>query len=248
MSQERMYQTKYDKSPNVQFEDIAGLDEAKKEAKAAFDDNVQDISGSMLLYGPPGTGKSYFAKAIATYLQSGRNVAFMAVQASDISGQFQGQAIQKIEALFQVAATIAPTVIFIDEIDSLFSNKQIGSRLQDEISKLSKNVYLIGATNVPNTLKSNAWNAFQKKVYIGLPAERARERLLRTVLKTDLEANQYKTLVKLTQGFSGSDMTNALMKVEVQRIKKAQNATYFRVRSRQHLLTLSKRALTPSCA
>ncbi|CAF5227105.1 unnamed protein product, partial [Rotaria magnacalcarata] len=107
--------------PNVTFEDVIGLDQAKEALKEAvilpvtfpqlFQGKRKPCS-SILLYGPPGTGKSYLAKAIATECKS----TFMSVSSSDLLSIWLGEAEKSIESVFELARERQPCILFIDEI------------------------------------------------------------------------------------------------------------------------------------
>jgi vacuolar protein-sorting-associated protein 4 len=177
--------------PNVSWDDVAGLENAKRALKEAvilpiqypqlFEGKRQPWKG-ILLYGPPGTGKSYLAKAAATETK-GR---FFSVSAANIVSKFMGESERLIKALFELARKNKPAVIFIDEIDSVLSARSEGEneatrRLKTEfliqmqgVGKDDKGILVLGATNIPWGLDPAVRRRFQKK-YIYLYQKQMQE-------------------------------------------------------------------------
>jgi vacuolar protein-sorting-associated protein 4 len=114
--------------PNVKWDDVAGLLEAKKALYEAlvlpiklpdfFTGNVEPWKG-ILLYGPPGTGKTFLAKACATECES----TFFNISSSDLMSKYVGESEKHIKNLFKLANEKAPSIIFIDEIDSMCGSR-----------------------------------------------------------------------------------------------------------------------------
>ena len=119
-----------DEKPNVKWEDVAGLDAAKEELRSAailpvvhpeiFVGKRQPWSG-ILLFGPPGTGKSYLAKAVASQCSG----TFLSVSSSDLVSKWQGESARLVKELFVLARERRPSIIFIDEIDSLCASRDV---------------------------------------------------------------------------------------------------------------------------
>ena len=214
--------------PNVSWDDVAGLENAKQALKEAvilpiqypqlFEGKRQPWKG-ILLYGPPGTGKSYLAKAAATETK-GR---FFSVSAANIVSKYMGESERLIKALFELARKNKPAVIFIDEIDSVLSARTDGEneatrRLKTEfliqmqgVGKDDKGILVLGATNIPWGLDPAVRRRFQKKIYISLPESKARKLMLKLNLGdtyNDLTDEQFGILGDLTEGYSGSDIYN----------------------------------------
>ncbi|KAJ1997826.1 Vacuolar protein sorting-associated protein 4, partial [Coemansia thaxteri] len=152
--------------PNVHWEDVAGLDGAKESLKEAVILPIkfpQLFTGKrtpwrgILLYGPPGTGKSYLAKAVATEANS----TFYAVSSSDLVSKWMGESERLVKNLFAMARENKPSIIFIDEVDSLCGTRGEGEseasrRIKTEflvqmngVGNDDTGVLVLGATNIP---------------------------------------------------------------------------------------------------
>jgi len=131
--------------PNVKWEDVAGLFEAKKSLKEAvilpikFPEIFKGVRKpwrGILLYGPPGTGKTFLAKACATESEG----TFFSVSSSDLITKYVGESEKKIKNLFALAREKKPSIIFIDEIDSLCGARGEG---ENESTRRVKTEFLV---------------------------------------------------------------------------------------------------------
>ncbi|OQO08177.1 Vacuolar protein sorting-associated protein 4 [Cryoendolithus antarcticus] len=234
--------------PNIKWEDVAGLEGAKDALKEAvilpikfphlFTGKRQPWKG-ILLYGPPGTGKSYLAKAVATEANS----TFFSVSSSDLVSKWMGESERLVKQLFNMARENKPSIIFIDEIDALCgprgegeseASRRIKTELlvqMDGVGRDSKGVLILGATNIPWQLDAAIRRRFQRRVHISLPDQPARMKMFELAVGTtpcDLKGDDFKTLSKLSEGYSGSDITIAVQDALMQPVRKIQTATHYK--------------------
>ncbi|XP_011501867.1 PREDICTED: fidgetin-like protein 1 [Ceratosolen solmsi marchali] len=214
---------------SISWDDIAGLKQVKKIIKeiVVFPMLRPDIFTGLrrppkgiLLFGPPGTGKTLIGKCIASQSKS----TFFSISASSLTSKWIGEGEKMVRALFAVARVEQPSVVFIDEIDSLLCQR---SRTEDESSRRMKTEFLvqldgtatgdkdsvlvIGATNRPYELDEAARRRFVKRLYIPLPELKARTQIIHNLFKTEcnkLTDNEIYEIAKLTDGYSCADMTN----------------------------------------
>ncbi|CAG8972601.1 hypothetical protein HYALB_00005370 [Hymenoscyphus albidus] len=216
--------------PNIRWEDVAGLEQAKEALKEAvvlpikfphlFTGKRQPWKG-ILLYGPPGTGKSYLAKAVATEANS----TFFSVSSSDLVSKWMGESERLVKQLFAMARENKPSIIFIDEIDALCgprgegeseASRRIKTEMlvqMDGVGRDSKGVLVLGATNIPWQLDAAIRRRFQRRVHISLPDAAARTTMFEISVGTtpcDLTKADFKKLGELSEGYSGSDITIAV--------------------------------------
>lgn len=195
---------------------------------------------AILLYGPPGTGKSFLAKAVAH--ESGST--FFSISSSDIMSKWQGESEKTVAALFKKARASAPSVIFIDEVDSLAGERSDGEQdstrriktqllteMQGVSTKDNEPLLVLAATNTPWTLDGAFRRRFQKRIYVPLPDKEARGVMFRKGLGTDiphtLDDSDFKLLAETTDGYSGSDITNVVRSAMMEPIRKCRAATQF---------------------
>eukprot|EP00897_Mesotaenium_endlicherianum_P005933 jgi/Mesen1/5368/ME000268S04562 len=183
--------------PNIKWSDVAGLEAAKQSLQEAVILPVkfpQFFTGkrrpwrAFLLYGPPGTGKSYLAKAVATEADS----TFFSISSSDLVSKWMGESEKLVANLFQMARENAPSIIFIDEIDSLCGTRGEGNeseasrRIKTEllvqmqgVGNEDQKVLVLAATNTPYSLDQAVRRRFDKRIYIPLPEVKARQHMFK---------------------------------------------------------------------
>ncbi|KAL4653117.1 hypothetical protein ACB092_01G279300 [Castanea dentata] len=219
-----------DRDPNVRWDDIAGLDHAKKCVtemviwpllRPDIFKGCRSPGKGLLLFGPPGTGKTMIGKAIAGEAKA----TFFYISASSLTSKWIGEGEKLVRALFGVACCRQPAVIFVDEIDSLLSQRksegehESSRRLKTQFliemegfDSGSEQILLIGATNRPQELDEAARRRLTKRLYIPLPSSEARAWIIRNLLDKDglfkLSKEEIETICNLTEGYSGSDMKN----------------------------------------
>ncbi|CAL4951390.1 unnamed protein product [Urochloa decumbens] len=234
--------------PNVKWNDVAGLDSAKQALQEAVILPVkfpQFFTGkrrpwrAFLLYGPPGTGKSYLAKAVATEADS----TFFSISSSDLVSKWMGESEKLVANLFQMARENAPSIIFIDEIDSLCgqrgegneseASRRIKTELLVQMQGVGHNddkVLVLAATNTPYSLDQAVRRRFDKRIYIPLPDLKARQHMFKVHLGDtphNLTENDFESLARRTDGFSGSDVAVCVKDVLFEPVRKTQDAMFF---------------------
>ncbi|KAF2260988.1 vacuolar protein sorting-associated protein-like protein VPS4 [Lojkania enalia] len=234
--------------PNIRWEDVAGLEQAKEALKEAvilpikfphlFTGKRQPWKG-ILLYGPPGTGKSYLAKAVATEANS----TFFSVSSSDLVSKWMGESERLVKQLFAMARENKPSIIFIDEIDALCgprgegeseASRRIKTELlvqMDGVGKDSRGVLILGATNIPWQLDAAIRRRFQRRVHISLPDLPARMKMFELAVGStpcELTHDDYRQLAELSEGYSGSDISIAVQDALMQPVRLIQTATHYK--------------------
>ncbi|KAJ6235365.1 aaa-type atpase family protein-related [Anaeramoeba flamelloides] len=216
---------------NIKFDQIGALHKIKK----TLDDlvilplrrpelfqrgNLLKACKGILLFGPPGTGKTMLAKAVAT--ESGAN--FINVSMTKISSKWFGEGEKYAKAVFTLATKLAPSIIFIDEVDSFLNRRQTSH--EHEASRKIKNTFMtewdglgmsdtervivLAATNRPFDLDEAVLRRLPRRLFVPMPNKEARKKILQTILSGEaLEKNfDFDQLAEETDGYSGSDLKN----------------------------------------
>ncbi|GAQ93431.1 AAA-type ATPase family protein [Klebsormidium nitens] len=186
------------------FKDIGGM----KQVKIALTEMVilpsvrSDIytglrtpPRGLLLFGPPGNGKTYIARAVANEVKA----TFFSISATSFASSRVGDAENLLRALFTVARKKQPSLIFIDEIDSILTKRcendqEYTRKLKTEFfvqfdgvaTDKSDRVTVIAATNLPQELDDAAVRRFEKRIYVGLPDLTTRQKLLEKHLQPNI--------------------------------------------------------------
>eukprot|EP00760_Papus_ankaliazontas_P035279 PhM_4_TR7726/c0_g1_i1/m.46993/K07767/KATNA1; katanin p60 ATPase-containing subunit A1 len=219
-----------EQNPNVSWDDIVELDDAKqllKEAVVFPFKYPQLFSGllrpwrGILLFGPPGTGKTMLAKAIATEC----NTTFFNISASTIVSKWRGDSEKLVRMLFDLARYYAPSTIFVDEIDSVMSKRSSGGnehegsrRMKTELliqmdglaRQNDAQVFVLAASNIPWDLDPALLRRLEKRICVRLPSTSARAHMFKKQLSpkyTDPNGDlDYRSLATHTNGYSGADI------------------------------------------
>jgi vacuolar protein-sorting-associated protein 4 len=226
--------------PQVNWEEVVGLELAKKAVKEAIVYPVQrpDLfplgwPRGILLFGPPGCGKTLLAAAVATEIDAN----FYSIDAASIMSKWLGEAEQNVAKLFGSARKSStegkPAIVFVDELDSLMGqhSNEVGGEIRvrnqflkemDGIVDKGKNlhVYVIGATNKPWDLDWAFIRRFQKRILVPLPDHHTRLMMLKLYtgnlqIATDVDLHE---LARLSEGFSGSDIRDVCQAAQLKLI------------------------------
>ncbi|XP_060099922.1 spastin isoform X3 [Heteronotia binoei] len=217
-----------DSGPSVKFDDIAGQELAKQalqeivilpSLRPELFTGLRAPARGLLLFGPPGNGKTMLAKAVAAE----SNATFFNISAASLTSKYVGEGEKLVRALFAVAKELQPSIIFIDEVDSLLCERREGEhdasrRLKTEFliefdgvqSSGEDRILVMGATNRPQELDDAVLRRFTKRVYVSLPNEETRLLLLKNLLSKQgnpLTQKELAQLARMTEGYSGSDLT-----------------------------------------
>jgi len=209
----------------VSFDDLVGLDETKDLLKRLLlhkNPKLKRING-IILYGKPGTGKTMLAKCLAAELKS----AFLVLSINDIENKYYGESGKKLNAFFDVAKMLKPTVVFMDEIDG-FGGKR-SSLDQSHVTNLknsllmkmdgilstSEHITFIGATNRLDSVDEAVKRRMRLHIEVNLPPPEAISQLIHKHAKIYPDTE----LTALCEGMSGSDIEQMCILGEYEAIK-----------------------------
>ena len=217
----------------VRFTDVAGAEEEKEELKEIidflkapqkFNELGARIPRGVLLVGPPGTGKTLFAKAVA----GEAGVPFFSISGSDFVEMFVGVGASRVRDLFEQAKRNMPCIIFIDEIDAVGRQRGAGlggghDEREQTLNQLlvqmdgfetNNGIIIMAATNRADILDPALLRPgrFDRQIYVNRPDVRGREAILKVHARNKPMASDvdFKTLARITSGFSGADLENLL--------------------------------------
>ncbi|XP_042414015.1 uncharacterized protein LOC122002771 isoform X1 [Zingiber officinale] len=215
----------------VTFDDIGALENVKETLKELVmlplqrpelfcKGQLTKPCKGILLFGPPGTGKTMLAKAVAT--EAGAN--FINISMSSITSKWFGEGEKYVKAVFTLASKIAPSVIFVDEVDSMLGRRENPGeheamrKMKNEFmvnwdglrTKDKERVLVLAATNRPFDLDEAVIRRLPRRLMVNLPDASNREKILRVILsKEELSQDvDLDILANMTDGYSGSDLKN----------------------------------------
>ena len=251
--------------PDVKLDDVAGMQNVKDQIRLRLIEPLKTpeeakkhglkVGGGILLYGPPGTGKTFLAKAVAGEL----NLPFYSITSADVFGKYVGESENNIRNLFREARQNPLSVIFIDELETIFrkrtesvhetTQKVITVILQelDGINDKQNPIMLLGATNTPWMIDEAFLRTgrFDILAYVGLPDAEARKKIIRNSFKDvqyPVAEDAVEYLTEHSHGLSGADLKGVAQKIK-------QTAFDRRLSSySKELFAECLKGVTPSCS
>jgi transitional endoplasmic reticulum ATPase len=214
--------------PNIHWDDVGGLSDVKQSLKEAVEWPLNHPEAferlgirpprGILLYGPPGTGKTLVAKAVAN--ESGAN--FLSVKGPEVLSKWVGESEKAVREIFKKAKQSAPSIVFLDEIDSIAPRRgtyegshvteSVVNQLLTSIDGLEsmEGVVIVGATNRPDIIDPGLLRAgrFDRLLHVRAPDEEGRMKVLKVHMKNMPIAGDVdlKEIAQITKGYVGSDM------------------------------------------
>jgi transitional endoplasmic reticulum ATPase len=255
-------------TPSVSWDDVGGLDAARDRLREGVELPLKHPDAfrrlgirparGFLLYGPPGTGKTLLAKATARESQAN----FIATKSSDLLSKWYGESEQQIARLFARARQVAPTVIFIDELDSLvpargggLGEPQVTERVvntilaeMDGLEELN-NVVLIGATNRPNLIDPALLRPgrLDELIYVGTPDTAGRRRIL-AIHTEDMPLARdvdLESLAQRSERFTGADLEDLVRRAGLTALRRGLDAKEVTMADFEVALAETRASVTP---
>jgi transitional endoplasmic reticulum ATPase len=255
-------------APTIRWDDVGGLDKARdllregvelplKHPEAFRRLGIRPAKG-FLLYGPPGTGKTLLAKAAAREAEAN----FIATKSSDLLSKWYGESEQQIARLFNRARQVAPTIIFIDELDSLvpargggLGEPQVTERVvntilseMDGLEEL-QNVVVIGATNRPTLIDPALLRPgrFDELIYVGVPDTAGRRRILAIhtegmPLGDDVDLEK---IAQRSERFTGADLEDLVRRAGLTALRRSLDEAKVTMADFEVALAETRASVTP---
>ncbi len=256
-------------APNVGWDDVGGLDAAREKLREGVELPLKSPDAfrrmgirpakGFLLYGPPGTGKTLLAKAVAREAEAN----FIATKSSDLLSKWYGESEQQIARLFARARQVAPTVIFIDELDSLVPargggmggepavTERVVNTILAEMDGLEElqSVVVIGATNRPNLVDPALLRPgrFDELIYVSVPEEAGRRHILgihvaKMPLGPDVDLD---SLARRTDRFTGADLEDLARRAGLHALRASLDAPTVSMANFETALKETRASVTP---
>ena len=245
------------KNPNVKFSDIIGMNDMKQtlyeiiivpQIRPDFFTGIRKPQRGILLFGPPGTGKTMIAKAIASECKS----TFFNISASSLTSKWVGESEKTVKSLFKIAYKKVPSIIFIDEIDSILSKRsenenEATKRLKTEFliqfdglgSNTNAKLLVIAATNRPMDLDEALLRRLPKRVYCGPLDEDGRFEFIKKVInrvETNLSDDDIREITKKTNDYSNSDLMELCREAAYQPVRELTTDEILKIKKFRHLV------------
>lgn len=214
-------------SPDMDFDDVGGMKDLKEVLEESIIDPIErpdmyekyglgTVKG-VLLHGPPGTGKTYITRALAGKL----DFNYIELEANDLTSSLVGEAANNVAELFEVAKQNEPSLVFLDEIDAITSERDGGNQktmsesqmitqFLTEMSSIGDtDVVFIAATNLPDAIDGAAWRRFDKRIEVPPPDAEGRLAVIQKLLENrpvDEDSIEWSSLGSMTDGYTPSDL------------------------------------------